>query len=174
MLKQKTFLFAIIYSVLVIAFKLFVFNSGMQMTKLGMYSHILSLLLMTPFILLLVFLERRNRAGQISGKAALQQGLIFASVAIIILSVFNYIFFQQELGAYIADYIQANAPKSLLAEAAKSGKTLSTVQIDKMVRGGIDDLSAFKDTTSKLFGMLIMGIFSSFIASVFFKNTENG
>src|SRR6202012_3186370 len=106
MLKQKPFLFALVYSVLVIAFKLFVFNSGLQMTKLGMYSHILSLLLMTPFILILVFLERRNMGGQIGGKAALQQGLIFTSVSIVILSVFNFIFFQQELGACIAEYVR--------------------------------------------------------------------
>jgi hypothetical protein len=159
---------------LVIAFKLFIFNSGMQMTKLGMYSHILSLLLMTPFIFLLVFLERRNRGGQIEGKAALQQGLIFASVAIVILSVFNFIFFQQELGACIADYIRANAPKSLMAEAAKKGKTLTPAEIDSMVKGGIEDLSAFKDTTSKLFSMLIMGIFSSFVASIFLKTGSNG
>jgi len=174
MLKQKPFLFALVYSVLVIAFKLFVFNSGLQMTKLGMYSHILSLLLMTPFILVLVFLERRSRGGQIGGKAALQQGLIFTSVSIVILSAFNFIFFQHELGACIAEYIRTNAPKSILEEAAKKGKTISPAEIDKMVQGGIDDLSAFKDTTSKLFSMLIMGIFSSFIASIFLKNSANG
>ncbi|MEO8760195.1 MAG: DUF4199 family protein [Bacteroidia bacterium] len=173
MLKQKSFLFAIVYSVLVIAFKLFIFNSGLQMTKLGMYSHILSLLLITPFILTLVFLERRSRGGQIGGKVALIVGLSFTVVSILILSVFNYIFFSQELGAYIAEYIRANAPKSILEEAAKKGKTLTTAQIDSMVQGGVDDLSAFKDTTSKLFGMLVMGIFSSFVASIFFKKTSN-
>ena len=173
MIKKKSVAFALVYSILVIAFKLFVFNSGMQMTKLGMYSHILSLLLMTPFILLLVFIVRKERGGEIDSKGALMQGLTFVLVSAIFLSIFNYVFFQQELGAYIADYIQANAPKSLLAEAAKNSKTLSPAEIDKMVKGGIDDLSAFKDTTSKLFGMLIMGIFSSFITSIFLKNTAH-
>jgi hypothetical protein len=174
MLKQKPFLFALVYSVSVIAFKLFIFNGGMQMTKLGMYSHILSLLLITPIVFLLVFLARKERNGEIGGKAALQQGLIFVLVSAIILSVFNYIFFQQALGSYIATYIQTEGPKSILAEAAKKGKTVTQAEVDKMVKGGIEDLSAFKDTTSKLFSMLMFGIFSSFVASLFLKRNANG
>jgi len=81
MLKPRPLLFALVYCALVIAFKLFVFNSGMQMTKLGMYSHILSLLLMTPFILLLVFLARKQLGGEIAGKVALIQGLTFVLIA---------------------------------------------------------------------------------------------
>ena len=85
MLKQKPFLFALVYCVFVIVFKLFVFYSGLQMTKVGMYSHILSLLLMTPFILLLVFIVRKERGGEIAGKMALREGLIFMAVAAVIL-----------------------------------------------------------------------------------------
>ncbi len=174
MLKHRPFFFALTYSVLVIAFKLFIFYDGMQMTKIGMYSHIISLLVMTPFILLLVYLEKRAQGGQISGKLALQEGLIFMSVSILILSIFNYIFYEKELGAYIAEYIRVNAPKSILEEAAKKGKKITPAEIDIMVKGGIEDLSAFKDTTSKLFSMLVYGIFSSFVASIFFKGNANG
>ena len=174
MLKQKPFLFALVYCVFVIVFKLFVFYSGLQMTKVGMYSHILSLLLMTPFILLLVFIVRKERGGEIAGKMALREGLIFMAVAAVILSVFNYIFFQQELGSYIINYIQTKGPASILEEAKKNGKTVSPVEIDKMIKGGIEDLSAFKDTTSKLFSILVYGIFSSFIASIFLKRNSNG
>ena len=174
MLKQKSSLFAVAYSVLVIAFKLYVFNSGLQMTSLGMYSHILSLLFMTPFIFAVIFLERKERGGQIEGKAGLRQGLIFVSISAIILSVFNYIFFQQELGVYIANYIQAQGPKNILEEAVKKGKTVTPAEVDKMIKDGIADLSAFKDTTSKLFSIFVYGLFSSFIASTFLKRSTNG
>lgn len=173
MLKQKPFLFALVYSILIIAFKLFIFNSGMQMTKLGMYSHILSLLFMSPFIFLLVFLARKERGGEIEGKVAIIQGLTFVLISSIILSVFNYIFFEQALASYIVNYIQTEGPKSILEEAAKKGKTVTQAEVDKMVKGGIEDLSAFKDTTSKLFSMLMFGIFSSFVVSVFLKRGAN-
>ena len=174
MLKQKPFFFALTYSVIVIAFKLFVFYSGLQMTKIGIYSHILSLLLMTPFILLLVFLERKERGGEISGKSILREGLAFVSVSVIILSVFNYIFFQNELGAYISNYIQTAGPKSILEQAKKVGKTITPAEINKMITDEIVSLSAFKDTTSKLFSILVYGLFSSFIASIFLKRNANG
>ena len=173
MLKQKSFLIAVLYSLLIIAFKLYVFYAGMQMSKLGIYSHILSLLLMTPFIFVIVFLERKAKGGQIDGKMAMQQGLIFVSVSAIILSVFNYIFFQQELSAYIANYIQVEGPKNILEEAVKKGKTVTTAEVDKMIKDGIADLSAFRDTTSKLFSIFIFGLFSSFIVSVFLKRNAN-
>ena len=173
MLKPRPLLFALVYCVLVIAFKLFVFNSGMQMTKLGMYSHILSLLLMSPFILLLVFLARKQLGGEIAGKVALIQGLTFVLIASVVLSIFNYVFFEQALGSYIANYIQTEGPKSILNEAAKNGKTVTPAEVDKMVKGGIEDLSAFKDTTSKLFSMLVFGIFSSFVVSIFLKRGTN-
>lgn len=173
MLKPRPFLFALVYCVLVIAFKLFVFNSGMQMTKLGMYSHILSLLFMSPFIFLLVFLARKARGGEIEGKVAIIQGLTFVLISSIILSVFNYIFFEQALASYIVNYIQTEGPKSILEEAAKKGKTVTQAEVDKMIKGGIEDLSAFKDTTSKLFSMLVFGIFSSFVVSIFLKRGAN-
>jgi hypothetical protein len=173
MIKKKPVAFALIYTVLVIAFKLFVFSSGMQMTKLGMYSHILSLLLMTPFILLMVFLIRKERGGGIEGKVALIEGLTFVLVSSILLSIFNYVFFQQELGSYIVNYIQTQGPKSIIEEAAKKGKTITQAEVDKMIKDGVADLSAFKDTTSKLFSMLMFGIFSSFVVSVFLKRSAN-
>lgn len=174
MIKTKPVAFALIYSLLVIVFKLYVFYSGLQMTKLGMYSHILSLLVMLPFIFLLIFLLRKEKGGDLSGKDAVKYALIFVSISAIVLSVFNYIFFQQELGTYIANYIQTQGPKSILEEAAKKGQKISTADVDKMIKGGIEELSAFKDTTSKLFSIIVFGIFSSFVSSIFIKRNTNG
>jgi hypothetical protein len=173
MIKTKPVAFALIYSILVIAFKLFVFYSGLQMTKLGMYSHILSLLIILPFVFVLIFLLRKEKGGDLSGKDAVKYALIFVSVSAIILSVFNYVFFENELKAYIANYIQTQGPKSILEEAAKKGQKISQEEIDKMIKGGIEDLSAFKDTTSKLFSVFIFGVFSSFVSSIFLKRNTN-
>jgi hypothetical protein len=174
MIKTKPVVFALIYSLLVIAFKLYVFHAGLQMTKLGMYSHILSLLVILPFVFVLIFLLRKELGGEIPGKVAVKHSLLFVSVAAVILSVFNYIFFQQELGAYIANYIQTQGPKSILEEAAKKGQKVSPAEVDKMIKGGIEDLSAFKDTTSKLFSLFIFGVFSAFVSSIFLKRNANG
>ena len=174
MLKRKPILFALIYSLLVIAFKLFVFYNGLQMTKLGMYSHILSLILMTPFVFLLVFLLRKEIGGEISGKLALKECLIFVSVAAVLLSVFNYVFFEKELNDYIISYIQTEGPKSIQEQAIKVGKPVTTIEIDKMINEEIANLSAFKDTTSKLFSIIMFGIFSSFVTSIFLKRNPNG
>ena len=119
MIKTKPIAFAIIYSLLVIAFKLYVFYSGLQMTKLGMYSHILSLLVILPFVFILIFLLRKEKGGDLSGKDAIKHALLFVSISAIMLSIFNYVFFENELKTYIANYIQTQGPKSILEEAAK-------------------------------------------------------
>lgn len=174
MLKTKPVAFALIYSLLVIAFKLFVFHAGLQMTKLGTYSHILSLLAMTPFVFVLVFLLRKERGGEVSGKVALKHALIFVSMSAVILSVFNYVFFERELSTYIVQYIQTEVPKSIQEQAQKTGKPVSAAAMDKMINENIQNLSAFKDTTSKLFGIIIYGIFSSFVVSIFLRRNANG
>lgn len=173
MIKKKPAQFAFIYSILVIAFKLFVFYSGLQMTKLGMYSHILSLLIMLPFVFVLIFLLRKEIGGEISGKLALKEALVFVSLAAIILSVFNFVFFENELNDYIVNYIQTEGPKSIQEQAKKIGKPVTTAEIDKMINGEITNLSAFKDTTSKLFSIIAFGIFSSFVTSIFLKKSTN-
>ena len=174
MLRQKPVLFALLYCILVISFKLFVFYSNLQMTKLGMYSHILSLLLMTPVIFLLVFLKRREVAGTMSGKMALREGLIFMAVSAVILSVFNYIFFERELGNYIITYIQTKGPESILEQSKKTGKAITPAEVRKVINDEIANLSGFRDTTSKLFSIIVFGIFSSFVASIFLKQNTNG
>ena len=124
-------------------------------------------------VFLLIFLVRRERGGQISGKDALKEGLSFILVAVIIFAVFNYIFYEKELHDYFVNFKQTKGPGIILEQAQKEGKKFTSDQITKMINDEINDLSAFKDTTYKLFSMLMFGIFSSFIASIFLKRGAN-
>ena len=131
MLNKKTILTSVLYSALVIAFKLQVFLNQAQQSMLWRFSHVLSLLMILPFVVFAIFLVRKENSGILSGKLAMKEGFVFLCVSVIILSIFNFIF----------DTMLAKVPSGI----------------------------AFKDTTLKLMGMLMYGIFSSFIGAVLLK-----
>jgi hypothetical protein len=171
-MKNKPLLFTLIYAPLVIIFKLWLFYSDRQMSGLGMYSHLLSLLVLTPFCFFLVKKIRdEDFNGIISGRNALKESLKFVLFSGLILSVFNYIFFEAEMGRYMANYILDVGPGKMKEEALKAKKVITDAEIKTQLTQVVANLSAFRDTTFKLLSIMAFGVFSSFISSVFLKRS---
>lgn len=168
-MKNKVIVWAIIYSILSIAFKLYVFYSGNQNSRLGDLSHLLTLLLIFPFIAIAIFISRKNNGGLISGRDAVRQGMLFTFIVIIVLGVFNYIFYEVELGKFIAaTYLNVDY-NELLIEAKKHDKTATLEKVMANQKTYVASFTAFKDTTFKIFGYLLFGGFSSFVGAVILK-----
>ncbi|MFL5751945.1 MAG: DUF4199 domain-containing protein, partial [Bacteroidia bacterium] len=143
--------------------------SGNQVSSIGMYSHLLSLLLLTPFCFILIKLTRDNQGGIIGGKEALRVALRFVFVSAIFLSVFNYIFFEAAMGEFMVNYIRSIGPGKMKEDMLKAKKAITDAEIQKQIELAVSQLSAFKDTTFKLLSIIAFGLFSSFISAVFLR-----
>lgn len=169
-MKNKALLASIIFCAITIAFKLGVYFSGNQLSTIGKYSHFLSLFLFVPFCFaFLIWYRDFELGGFISGKDALRAALKFVGYSLLILSVFNFFFFEYALKEVLVNMIKAMPAEELIANLAKGGKNISIEEANKLKETDINGINAFKDTTVKLFGMILFGALASFSASVFLK-----
>src|ERR1041385_7696690 len=104
-MRKKAFIVAAIYSILVIAFKLFVWQGGHTFDPAYRWSHAFSLLAIIPFIFFGVkWVRDSENGGYISGKEAGQTGLTIALFSGIILFAYHYIEFNNSMDIYKAYY----------------------------------------------------------------------
>ena len=168
-MKNKLFLFALIYSGLVMVFKLWVFYSGNQLSSIGIYSHLYSLVALTPFCFILVKLTREEQGGVIGGKEALKTSMRFVFLSAILLSLFNYVFFEMAMGEFMVKYIREVGPGKLKEDLLKAKRPANDAEIQKQIDMAASQITAFKDTTFKLLSIIAFGVFASFISAVFLR-----
>jgi hypothetical protein len=169
MLNNKAVLYSVVFAILAISFKLYVFYGGLQITRLGVLSHLIIIGSIFPFVLLLLFQMRKSNDGALAGKQAFKEALKFVVISALIISLFNYIFHQVTLGDYIRNYIAEYGPKAIKEGALKAGKAVTDEDIKKEIQYRIEDATAFKDTTGKLFSMVLVGGFFSLIGSMLLR-----
>ena len=164
-MNKKVVVIGIVYSVLVIIYKLIIILGGHQLTKFGFfYSHILSVFAIIPFMYLAVRLVRdKDSGGELSGKEAFAAALGVAGIAIIILSVYTYIEFEWKLKGLSAQYY--NSLDYL--EFLKGNKNVKPTDYQRIIDAQIESLSAMKAVTAKLFSFLLISISSAFMVGVF-------
>ena len=168
-MKNRALLLGIAYSILVIIFKLIIVLGGYGLTKFGfLFSHIVTVLAIFPFVFIAIKLTRDDREGIISGKDALKAGLRMLVVAAIITSVYNYIEFEWKWKALSVEYY--NGPAFL--EILKSKAKFTVDEYPKIILEAIASLSAFKATTGKLFILFFFGVTASFISAVFLRKSK--
>jgi len=92
-MNRRAFILGIIYSVCVIIYKLVIILSGQQLTTFGFYySHIISVFMIIPFMIMAVkYVRDVERGGMIGGRDALKVGLTIFGISVIILSCYNAI-----------------------------------------------------------------------------------
>lgn len=158
---------SIIYSLIVIVFKLVIVLGGYQLTYFGFYySHILSVFLIIPFMVLTVKLVRdKDMGGKISGRNAMAIAMTVAAVSMIVLSIYQYIEFEWKLKDLSQQYYRSNAYIDFL----KTNPKLKPEAYPKLIEDNIKSLSAFKSITAKLFSFLFISLSSAFISAVFMK-----
>lgn len=168
-MKNKVIVWVLVYSAVSIAFKLYVFYSGNQGTKLGDLSHLITLLFILPFIGLAVYQKRKANNGLIAGREAVREGMHFTLLSIVILGLFNYVFYELEMGKYIVSTISNVDYNELLIQAKRHDKNITMEKVVENQKAYIASFTAFRDTTFKIFGYLLFGAFSSFVCGVTFK-----
>lgn len=167
---KKAIILAVIYSILCIGFKLGVFYGGVLDQPIGKLSHLITLLLILPFVILTVYLVKKENGGIIGGKDAIKQGLTFVSFAAIIMIAFDYIFFIQEMRAYLQEYLAKTDYNDLFKEAVKHKKDVTMFEVVREQLKYERYITTYS-ISRMLFGYMAVGLFSSFVSGVFMKKT---
>src|SRR5258706_11898413 len=95
-MNKKALYYGIAYSVVAIAFKLYILLGGYALSRFGyFYSNIIAVLLIIPFYILAIRDVRDNNyEGVISQKEGMRIALTIFAVAAILTSVYNYFEYQ--------------------------------------------------------------------------------
>lgn len=168
-MRKQIIILVALYTTLTIAFKLYIFYSGNQTTRLGDLSHLISLLFILPFAFYAIIQKRKENGGTISGKDAAREGMMFSLISAVILCVFNYIFFEAALGQFIIERVSNVNYDELLEEAKRHNKNITMEKVMADQKAYVESFTAFRDTTFKMFGYIFFGMFSSFVGAVVFK-----
>ncbi len=168
-MSKRVLLIALIYSVLIIIYKLYIVLGGYQLTRFGFYySHIVSVFAIIPFIVIAIKQVRdKDMGGFISGRVALAVGMNVAFIALVILSAYQYIEFEWKLKDLSVQYYNSSEYLDFL----KSNKQVKPENYSKIIEDNIAALSAFKSITAKLISFLFITASSSFICAVFMKKS---
>jgi hypothetical protein len=166
MFKNRAFLFALIYSTLVIAYKLIIYFGGFSLTKFGFYfSHITSVIAIIPFIFMTVYFTRQDNNGVIGGKEALKTGLRMAVFSALFLSIYNYVEFEMIWRDLSLEYYNSQDFKDFLGKNPQ----IKLEEYPTKIEEAIASISAFKAVTSRLFVLLFFSLGASFMSSVVLK-----
>lgn len=170
MFKNRALQFAIAYSLLVIIYKVAIIFSGHALSKFNfLFSNILSILAIIPFIFLAVKYARNDNGGYIGGKEALKTGFLTAVISAIILSVYNYIEFEWVWRDLSIEYYHSNKYKVFLETTQKQIKPENYPSI---IEAAINELSVFKSVTGKLATLMFISLGASFMCAVFMKRNK--
>ena len=166
-MNRRVVIIGIIYSLAVIIFKLVIIFSGNQLTKFGFfYSHMLTVFAIIPFMFIATKLVRdKDMGGIISGKQALSTAMGVVAIAMIILSIYNYVEFEWKMKDLSIQYYNSNE----YLEFLKTNKAVKVEEYPKIIAAQIQDLSAAKAMTAKLFSLLLIGLSSAFMCGVFLR-----
>lgn len=165
-MNKKALLIAIIYSVLVIIFKLYIWQGGYTFSNFGFkYSHIVSVFFILPFLIIAIkWVRDKENNRVISGRDAMRIAATVVGVSAIILTVYNYIEFKYSLDSF-ADYYRSDTYMSYLLKDPKAKQ----IGYQKIIDFQISELSPFKAATGKLFPFVLVSLSASFICAVFMK-----
>ncbi len=171
-MNKRAVILGIIYSVCVIIYKLVIVLSGQQLTTFGFYySHIISVFMIIPFMIMAIkYVRDMERGGIIGGRDALKVGLTVFGISVVILSCYNAIEFVWKLEDLSKEYYNGPEYNAFLERQAK----LNPDKLNPgMFQGIIDDniaaLSPLKAVTAKLFSFFLISFSSAFIIAVFMK-----
>jgi hypothetical protein len=171
-MNKRAVIYGFIYSICVIIYKLVIILTGQQLTTFGFYySHIISVFMIIPFMIISVKYARDiENGGVISGKDALKVGLTIFGISVVILSCYNAIEFVWKLEDISKEYYNGEAYHAFLERQAQlnPGK-LKPEMFQTIIDENIAALSPMKAVTAKLFSFFLICFSSAFIVAVFMK-----
>jgi hypothetical protein len=169
MFKNRALQFGLAYSILVIIYKVAIVISGTALSKFNfLFSNILSILVVIPFIFLTVKYARQDNGGYIGGNEALKKGLLMAVISALMLSIYNYIEFEWVWRDLSAEYYHSNEFKLFL----EKNKQIKAEEYPAKIEAAISEISAMKAVTGKLATLIFISIGASFMCAVFLKRKQ--
>lgn len=174
-MNKRAFTVGLFYCAVAIAFKLFILLGGYTLTKFGFYySNIVAVFLIIPFYWLAIKQVRdKDMGGVIAGKEAVRISLTVLAVAVVILSLYNYIEFNWRYKDIAIQYYNSSEYLDILkGMQAKYPDKIKTENFPKIIDEQIGALSAFKASTGKIFPLLLIGLSGSFIMSALMKRKQ--
>jgi hypothetical protein len=169
MFKNRALQFAIAYTLLVIIYKVAIVISGHALSRFNfLFSNILSVLIIIPFIFLTIKYTRQDKGGYIAGNEALKKGLLMAVISALILGIYNYIEFEWVWRDLSVDYYHSNEFKLFL----EKNKQIKVEEYPAKINAAISEISAMKAVTGKLATLMFISIGASFMCAVFLKRNK--
>ena len=169
-MNKRALYFGLLYSAVVIIYKLTIFLGGYAFTKFGFYySNLVSNLLIVPFFFFCILQVRtKDYDGFINGREAIRLAFTVLAISMIIITGYNYF----ELGSEkfrelaVVYYNSDEYRNILLAQQPNFPEKLKTENFPKIISEQINGLSPFRAATFKLIPMLIFGLGGAFMASI--------
>lgn len=171
-MNRRAFTIGLIYSSLVIIFKLILLLGGYALKDFGFYySHIISVFFLVPFLFLAIYQVReKDRGGIIGGREAVRVALTVLAVSALVLSIYNGIELNWKFRDLSVEYYRSNEYLEILKkQQARYPDKIKDSDFPRIVEEQIASLSAFRSTTAKLFPLMLIGLSSTFVAAVFLK-----
>jgi len=173
-MNKRAAVIGLLYCLTVIIFKLYILLGGYTLTKFGFYySNIVGVFLIVPFYWLAIKQVRdRDMNGIIGGREAVRISLMVLAVAVVVLSVYNYIEFTWKYKDISIQYYNSEEYLAILkGMQAKFPDKIKTENFPKIINEQIGALSAMKATTGKIFPLLLIGLSGAFIVSALMKRS---
>lgn len=164
-MSPKTFLYPVIYSLLVIVATCVTFYSGF--TKYINTVTIIGWLLIIPFcVLAMLYAKKEFYHNNIGGKDAVKEGLKFIVFSTVILVIFQCVFFTLDFKAYKINFIQTYGFELAKTQIKNGHLKISEAQIPNLISQEIKQVTLFKESTSIVFKNLFLGTITSVICAV--------
>ncbi|MCC6371907.1 MAG: DUF4199 domain-containing protein [Bacteroidia bacterium] len=164
-MNKKALFYGLLYSALVIAFKLWLVLSGRSVERFYFhFAHFLTVLFILPFYVICILSVRRDLGGWIGGRDAMKLALTIFAVGAVTTSIYNYFEFTQNGKDLAIAYYNS---EDYLNNYLRTLKTVKPEEYPKLIAEQIEvaKTSAFKATTGKLFSLMLIGISGSVIVA---------
>ena len=171
-MNKKALTLSIVYSVLVIIYKLVILLGGYTLSKFGFYySNIVGIFFILPFLFAAVYWVReKDYDGIIGGREAIRIALTVLALSTIFLSIYNYVEFMWKYKDIAIQYYQSEEDLGMLQKQQfMHPDKLKVTDFPKIIDEQIAQLSPLKSTTAKLIPTLMFGLSGAFIAAVTLK-----
>ncbi len=164
-MSPKTFLYPLIYSVLVIVATCVTFYGGF--TNYINTVTIIGWLLIIPFcVLAMLYTKKEIYHNNIGGKDAVKEGLKFIVFSTVLLVIFQCVFFTLDFKAYKINFIQTYGFELAKTQIKNGHLKITEAEIPNLILKEIEQVTLFKECTSIVFKNLFLGTITSVICAV--------
>lgn len=170
MQKNTAFIFGGIYSLLFAAVVSFVFYGKHE--HYITHAFLIGWLLMAPFIYGVIYMKRQRDGGMLAGREGVKEGLRFVIVVIVLLSLFQVLFFENGFRDYKVNFMQTTGPTILKEQIAAGTAKITEKDIPGIIEEDVKQVAVSKEITSVVFKNLFYGAFCSFIIALILKRKQ--